>query len=97
MRQLEEACWGLPTAIQRWVNYVSTLTLDNRTLGGEGRGKRGDWEQGHTIHGSLLGSKEFFSNCDITELHLVIDSVMQKYCIEILACDITGPYLDTAL
>ena len=34
---------------------------------GEGRGKRGDWEQGHTIHASLLGSKEFF-NCDIAEL-----------------------------
>ena len=43
---------------------------------GEGRGKRRDWEQGHTIHASLLGSKDNFFICDIAELHLVIGFVM---------------------
>ena len=86
----------LSTAIQLWVNYVSTLTLDNRKLGGMGKGESGDWEQGHTIHASLLCSKEFFK-CDVTELHLVIDPVMWKFCIGILPCDVTGLYLDTAL
>ena len=55
-------CWGLAVSVHCHPKVSKLcLTLNNRKLGGEGRRKREEREQGHTIHASLLGSKILFS------------------------------------
>ena len=65
--QFEDECWGLPVSVHRHPKvgklclntYMQPFFFRQQKARGEGRVKRGDWEQGHTIHASLLGSKEF--------------------------------------